>query len=65
MARHQIKATVLAGRIGRNLQWLSRRLTGQVSPTLEDLELICSGLDLDLAHILAAAGPTPESVPAA
>lgn len=59
LARHGISSTDLIGRLGVNPDWFYRRLRGDVSMTLEDLERICSALGIPVSALL----PTePEQV---
>lgn len=45
----------LARSLGRNQQWLSRRLTGEVSFTVEELTAIASRLRIDVTELLPEA----------
>lgn len=52
LARTDITRTELAQRCGVSLDWLSRRLTGTVGITLEDLDAIAAGLRVPVSTLL-------------
>lgn len=54
MARHNLSQTDLAARLGRNQQWLSRRLGGHTAITVSELLLIASALGVTSADLLPA-----------
>lgn len=64
MARKGVKQNALALQLfaGQDMKretatkWLSRRLHGEVSPTLEDLLRIASALECDLGEFLTGVG---------
>ena len=53
MARQRVSQRELAGKIGRAQEWVSRRLTGNVSLTLEELVQITDALGIPAARLLA------------
>lgn len=59
MARQQRTQTAMARGIGRNQQWLSRRLTGQIAFDVADLIAIAEWLGVPLSSLLPA---TTEAV---
>lgn len=54
MARAGLSQTALANRLGRAQTWLSRRLTGEVSWTVADLEDIADVLRTPLDVLIGA-----------
>lgn len=59
MGRRNIRQRPLADALGRNQQWLSRRLTGEVTFSIDDLEEICAVLGVDPVTLIAELPPTP------
>jgi transcriptional regulator with XRE-family HTH domain len=51
MARKKLSQTALADRLGWKQQYLSRRLTGHISFTLDELEQISAALNVSLADL--------------
>lgn len=54
MARQRISGVQLAERLGRSQAYLARRLMGDVSFDLSDLEAIAAELDVDVWQFLPA-----------
>ena len=52
MARERITASRLGELLGVNTPWVTRRLNGQVSLTLEELEKICAALGIPVSDVL-------------
>lgn len=54
MARNEVRVADLTQKMDVSPGWLYRRLSGEVSLTLEDLELICSALGIPVSALLPA-----------
>jgi transcriptional regulator with XRE-family HTH domain len=52
MGRRNLRQVHLAQAIGQNTMWLSRRLSGEVSFSIEDLERICQILNIDMVALI-------------
>jgi transcriptional regulator with XRE-family HTH domain len=52
LARYEIPVGGLAVKMGVSRGWLYRRLNGEHGLSLEDLERICSALDIPVSEIL-------------
>lgn len=55
LARRRLTRTDLAERIARPYHWLNDRLAGRGRLTLDDLQVIARGLDMDAAELIARA----------
>jgi transcriptional regulator with XRE-family HTH domain len=55
MARNEVRVADLTQKMDVRPGWLYRRLSGEVSLTLEDLELICSALGIPVSALLPVA----------
>lgn len=54
-ARERIPQAEVARRLGKNYDWITRRMAGETPITLDDLEQITGVVGIDLAELLAAA----------
>ncbi|HEY3718344.1 MAG TPA: helix-turn-helix transcriptional regulator [Jatrophihabitantaceae bacterium] len=51
LARHGLRQTDLAERLGERQNWVSKRLTGAVPFRLDDLERIAKALDTNVSEL--------------
>lgn len=56
LAKRNIKRAAFAHDLGVSTYWLSRRLSGAVEMTLDDLDRIAERLQLDPVDVLGGAG---------
>jgi transcriptional regulator with XRE-family HTH domain len=61
MGRRNVRQRHLADALGRNQQWLSRRLTGEVAFDIDDLEAIGNVLNVDPVVLMIGAQRESES----
>lgn len=61
-ARKQMSQAAIAAQVDRSQVWISRRLSGQVAVTVEELVLLCGVLEVDPLPLIdhALAEPTAE-----
>lgn len=52
LARHELRVADIAVSLGVTNSWIYRRLNGEISPTLEEIERICAALDLPVSEIV-------------
>lgn len=55
LARHQVRHRVLAEKIGRAPNWLSRRLNGDVAFTLGEISEVAEALGVPVTALLGEA----------
>ena len=53
MARQEITVTELAARIDAPPHWVRRRVAGAVQLTVDDLDRLAHGLDLELSEVVS------------
>lgn len=59
MGRRNIRQRHLADALGRHQQWLSRRLNGEVTFSIDDLEAICLVLNISVRELVVGIDPEP------
>lgn len=55
LARRRLSQRDFADAIGKSQVWVSRRLSGAVPLTVDDVELIARGLEVEVAALLGQA----------
>lgn len=55
LVRERVPQAEVARRLGRNYDWITRRMSGETPITLDDLEQIAAVAGIDVAELLRAA----------